>query len=153
MKFNPLSLLLLFVLVASAVAQSPNTATMMVVVVDQNGAVVNDAKVSVLNTATGDLREAVSGTDGRATFAALSLTGTYKITVSREGFGNEERDNLTLRSGETATIKVTLLAGSQAAEVTVYGTTQGVRADPLIGLPLRGEPINETPILGRKTTT
>ena len=150
----PLSLtLLLFALITSAAAQSPNTATMMVVVVDQNGAVVNDAKVSVLNAATGDLREAVSGTDGRATFAALSLTGTYKVTVSRQGFGNEERDNLTLRSGETATIKVTLLAGSQTAEVTVFGTAEGVRSDPQIGLPLASKVIDETPILGRKVST
>jgi carboxypeptidase family protein len=145
--------LILCALIASVVAQSPNTATMIVVVNDQTGAVINDAKVSVINTATGDTRDAISGTDGAATFPALSLTGTYKITVSREGFGNEEREGLTLRSGETATVKVTLLAGSQAAEVTVYGTAEGVRADPQVGLPLTPEQINETPILGRKVST
>ncbi len=41
---------------------------MIVVVDDQTGAVVKDAKVSVVNTATGDSREAVSGDDGSATF-------------------------------------------------------------------------------------
>src|ERR1700741_3182381 len=136
----------------TAVAQSPNTATMIVVVNDQTGAVIRDAKVSVVNVATGASREAVSGDDGAATFAALSLTGTYKVTVSREGFGNEERDGLALRSGETATLKVTLQAGSQNAEVTVYGTAEGVRADPQIGLPLPSQQIDETPILGRKTS-
>jgi hypothetical protein len=159
MKLNTASFL--FVLLAAfltfvaapVAAQSPNTATMMVVVSDQTGAVIRDARVTVLNTATGDSREAVSGGDGTATFAALSLTGTYKVTVSREGFAAEERSDLTLRSGETATVKVTLLAGSQKAEVTIYGTTEGVRADPQIGLPLRSEQINETPILGRKTST
>ncbi|HYK22637.1 MAG TPA: TonB-dependent receptor, partial [Pyrinomonadaceae bacterium] len=149
-----LRLILLIVLMCALVAaQSPNTATMIVLVVDQTGALVKDAKVSVLNTATGNLREAVSGSDGSATFPALSLTGTYKVTVSREGFGNEERDNLTLRSGETATVKVTLLAGSQNAEVTIYGTLEGVRSDPQISLPLRSEEINETPVLGRKTSS
>ncbi len=137
----------------TTLAQSPNTASMIVVVADQTGAVVKDAKVSVANTATGDSRDAVTGTDGAATFPGLSLTGTYKVTVAREGFGNEERSGLTLRSGETATIKVTLVAGSPNAEVTIYGTTEGVRADPLIGIPLRSDRINETPILGRKTTT
>ena len=152
--FLPLPYIVIIILVAMPVlAQSPNTATMIVSVADQTGAVVKDAKVSVENSATGDTRDAISGTDGAATFPGLSLTGTYKVTVSREGFGNEERTGLTLRSGETATIKVTLLAGSQNAEVTVYGTAEGVRADPLIGLPLRTEQINETPILGRKTTT
>ena len=138
---------------ATGFAQSPNTATMIIVVTDQTGALVNDAKVMVVNNATGDSREAVSGADGAATFSGLSLTGTYKVTVSREGFGTEERNDLTLRSGETATLKVALLAGSQHADVTVFGTADGVRADPLIGLPLNSEQINETPILGRKTTT
>jgi len=144
-------LLLLFA--APVFAQSPNTATMIVVVADQTGSVINDAKVAVVNNDTGDTRDAVSGSDGTATFSGLSLTGTYKVTVSRQGFANEEREGLTLRSGETATLKVILLAGSQHAEVTVFGTTEGVRADAQIGLPLRTDQINETPILGRKTTT
>jgi hypothetical protein len=144
---------ILLLIAAPAFAQSPNTATITVIVQDQTGAVVKDARVAVQNTATGDSRDTISGGDGAATFPGLSLTGTYKVTVSREGFGNEERDGLTLRSGETATIKVTLLAGSQKAEVTVYGTAEGVRADPLVGIPLNSERINETPILGRKTTT
>ena len=136
-----------------AAAQSPNTATMIVVVVDQTGAVVKDAKVSVVNTATGAVREAVSGSDGSVTISALPLTGTYTLAVSREGFGSEERKGVTLRSGETATLKVTLLVGSEKAEVTVFGTTQGVRANPQIGLPVDSKQIDETPILGRKATT
>ena len=136
----------------TAAAQSPNNATMIVVVNDQTGAVIKDAQVSVVNVATGASREAVSGDDGAATFAALLLTGTYKVTVSRQGFGNEEREGLVLRSGETATLKVMLQAGSQKAEVTVFGTAEGVRAEPQIGLPLPSQQIDETPILGRKTS-
>jgi hypothetical protein len=134
-------------------AQSPNTATMIVVVVDQTGAVVKDAKVSVVNNATGAVREAVSGSDGSATIPALSLTGTYTASVSKDGFGNEELKDITLRAGETATLKVKLLVGSQKEEVTVYGTTEGVRADPQIGSRLDSPTIDETPILGRKATT
>lgn len=156
MKLKPLSLLLIGLLTlfaAPVFAQSPNTATMIVIVTDQAGAVVNDAKVTVVNNDTGASREASSGSDGTATFSGLSLTGTYKITVAGQGFANEERNNLTLLSGETATVKVTLQAGSQNAEVVIYGTAEGVRADPLVGLPLRADQITETPILSRKTTT
>src|SRR5215217_6535366 len=110
-----LLLLTLLALAAAmpAAAQSPNTASMIVVVADQNGAVVPDAKVSVVNTATGDVREAVSGSDGSATIPALSLTGSYTVGVSKDGFGSEERTDITLRAGETATLKVTLLVGSE----------------------------------------
>ena len=45
----------------SVKAQSPNTSSMIVVVVDQNGAVVKDAKVSVVNDATGAVRDVVTG--------------------------------------------------------------------------------------------
>src|ERR1043165_79937 len=94
-------LLLLALLTFAAMplaAQSPNTASLIVVVVDQNGAVVNDAKVSVVNNATGAQRDALSGGDGGATIPGLSLTGTYTVSVSKEGFGNEQRTDIALRS-------------------------------------------------------
>jgi len=140
-------------LLASVYAQSPNTAAMIVVVVDQNGAVVPTARIAVVNSATSDQRDAVSGTDGSVTFSGLSLTGTYVVSITKDGFGSEERKDITLRSGETATLRVALLPGSQAAEVTVYGTAEGVRADPQIGRSFDGRIIDETPILGRKITT
>src|SRR5258705_845342 len=121
--------------------------------VEKSGAVVRHAKVEVVTAGTGAVREATSGSDGSATVPALSLTGTYAVSVSKEGFGTEERMDITLRSGETATLKVTLLPGSQQAEVTVYGTAEGVRSNPQIGLPLNSPQIDETPILGRKATT
>jgi hypothetical protein len=147
-------LIALFAFIAAPVgAQSPNTATMIIVVVDQTGAVVKDAKVSVVNVATGAVREVVTGSDGVATIPALSLTGTYTVGVSRDGFGAEERTDITLRSGETATLKVKLHVGSEKAAVTIYGTAEGVRADSQIGRRLDGPQIDETPILGRKVTT
>ncbi|HEY9500334.1 MAG TPA: TonB-dependent receptor [Pyrinomonadaceae bacterium] len=141
------------VLVAPVLGQSPNTAALIVVVIDQNGAVVPAAKVAVLNSATSDRRDAVSGGDGSVTFSGLSLTGTYTVTISKDGFGSEERKDITLRSGETAQLRVALLAGSQSAEVTIYGTTEGVRSDPQIGARLDSHRIDETPILGRKVTS
>jgi len=150
----PMLLMALLAFIATPTrAQSPNTATMIVAVVDQAGAVVKDAKVLVVNNATGAVREAVSGSDGSATIPALSLTGTYTVGVSREGFGAQELKDITLRSGETATLKVKLLVGPEKAEVIVYGAAEGVRADPQIGRRLDGLQIDETPILGRKVTT
>jgi Carboxypeptidase regulatory-like domain len=134
-------------------AQSPNTATMIVDVVDQSGAVVTDAKVLVTNAATGVAREAATGSDGNATLPALSLTGTYTISVSKPGFGNEELKDVALRSGETATLTVRLTVGSAKAEVTVYGTAEGVRADSQIGRRIDAQQIDEIPILGRKAST
>src|SRR6185436_14963264 len=134
-------------------AQSPNNSSIVVLVTDQTGAVLKDANVSVTNKQTGAVREAMSGADGSASFPALSLTGTYSVLVSKQGFGDESRDNITLRSSETATLRVKLLVGQEKTEVTVIGTKQGVRADSQIGVTLDSQTIDEQPILGRKITT
>ena len=146
------ALLVAFTALAAS-AQSPNTASMIVTAVDQNGAVVRGANVSVMNTATGAVREVVSGETGSATIAALPLTGEYKVSVTMSGFTAEDVTGLSLRAGETVTVKVTLVASGGTSQVTVYGTTEGVRTTPQIGLPLGTEQINETPILGRKTSS
>jgi carboxypeptidase family protein/TonB-dependent receptor-like protein len=138
---------------AVAVAQSPGTGSILVVVVDQTGGVVTGATVTVINSATGAAREVVSGQDGSARIAALSLTGSYTITVTKTGFTAEDVHRLTLRAGEIATVKVTLVATGGKTDVVVYGTAQGVRADAQIGRSLDAPIIDETPILGRKVTT
>jgi len=145
--------LLMSVLAVPALAQSPNTAAILVVVVDQTGGVVDGAKIAVINNATGATRDLTSGSEGSATVAALSLTGTYAIHVTKAGFTTEDVPDLTLRAGETATIKVKLVASGGKTEVVVYGTEQGVRADSQIGRRLDSPAIDETPILGRKITT
>lgn len=143
----------LLLLTSPALAQSPNTSTIVVLVSDQSGALVAGASVAITNTLTGSVREVASGTDGTAVFPALSLTGNYLVVVSKSGFAGEERADVTLRAGETATLKVRLLVGSAKAEVTVYGTAQGVRDDAQIGRRLDSPTIDETPILGRKIST
>jgi len=153
MKTFVSSIALLFLLIAPLAAQTPNTATLVVDVVDQAGAAVSGARVSLVNTATRAAREAVTGSDGTTTLPALSLTGTYDVTVSKEGFGNDERKNIALRSGETSTLRFKLLVGAQSADVTVYGTTEGVRADPQIGRSFDYKQIDATPILGRKLSS
>src|SRR5262245_46530392 len=144
---------LIGVTAADAAAQSPNNASIVVLVTDQSGAVIRDAKVLVTNEQTGATREAVSSGEGSASFPALSLTGTYSVVVTKQGFGDESRGGLALRSGETATVKVKLLVGTEKTEVTVIGTNKGVRADAQIGVQLDSKTIDQTPILGRKVTT
>ncbi len=134
-------------------AQTPNTASLVVAVVDQSGAIVNDAKVTVLNNATGATRETASGPDGSATVSALPLTGTYTVSVAKAGFTADDATNLVLRAGETATVRMRLVVTGGKSEVTVYGTEQGVHSDAQIGRRMDSPEIDETPILGRKIGT
>src|SRR3954471_19187741 len=151
--FILLAAIIFVVATAPTFAQSPNTSTIVVLVTDPSGASVVGAAVTVTNDRTGATRDAVSGADGSATLAALPLTGTYTVAVAKQGFGTEERKDVTLRAGETATLKVKLLVGPEQAQVTVYGTTAGVRADAQIGRRLDSPQLDETPILGRKVSS
>jgi carboxypeptidase family protein len=142
---------LVFVLLsAPAWAQSPNTSALVVTVVDQTGGVVSGAQVAVVNTATGAARDAASGADGSATLPALPIGGSYTVTVSKQGFTSEEIHDVALRAGETATVRVKLVASGGQSEVTVYGTTAGVHNDPELGTRLDVPQIEEAPLLGRK---
>jgi Carboxypeptidase regulatory-like domain/TonB dependent receptor len=153
MKRNLLILAGLMLASTPAAAQSPNNAAIVVVVRDPSDALVPGAAVKVTNTATGAVREATTGPDGSVTVAALPLTGGYKVAVVLSGFTARDVMGLTLRPGEKATVKVKLeVAGSQS-EVTVFGTAEGVRADPQIGRALDHREVDGTPILGRKVTT
>jgi len=109
---------------APSLAQSPNTATLVVFVVDQTGAVVPDARITVLNVATGATRDAGSGADGSTTLAALQVSGEYTVTVARSGFNTEHVRGVILRAGETASVRVKLVASGGQSEVTVYGTAE-----------------------------
>ena len=135
---------------SAAFAQSPNTATLTVSVDDQTGGVLPGATVSVTNTATGAARTATSGPDGTVTIAALPIGGSYTISVTLEGFSPEEVRGVVLRAGETAAVRVKLVASGGTSEVTVYGTASGVRNDPELGTRLDADRIEETPLLGRK---
>ena len=148
-----LSFLIMSAVIAPLAAQSPNSASMTVVVVDESGAVLNGAKISVVNSATDAVRETVSGADGSATIPALPLTGTYVVKVSKSGFTDQEATGIALRSGETATVRVKLAVSGSRAEVTVFGSTEGVRSDPEIGVSYEAAQLDETPVLGRKLSS
>lgn len=139
--------------VTAALAQSPNTASLIVLVQDPAGHLVHDAQITLTNSATGAARTAVTAADGAVTLPALPLTGTYTAAVSKPGFTTEERPGISLRAGETATLRVKLAVGAAKAEVTVFGTVEGVRADPQLGQRLDSARVDQTPVLGRKVTS
>src|ERR1700752_174260 len=74
---------LILVLFITAPAQS--TATLSGRVVDQNGASIIGAKVSVTNEATGASRSGETDRDGNYVIAALTV-GSYRMDVQATGF-------------------------------------------------------------------
>src|SRR5262245_57584937 len=105
-----LALILLASAALPALAQTPNTATLTVVVLDQTGGAVKDAKVTIINNSTGASRDAMSGADGSATTPGLPVVGLYTVRVTKQGFTADDDTNLTLLAGQSAAVRVKLVA-------------------------------------------
>jgi hypothetical protein len=147
-------LIVLFVAMAqSLLAQTADTATIRGQVLDQNGAAIVGAQVSITNQITGFHREVRTADAGYYNLAGLPLTGRYKLSLASQGFATKEISDVELRAGEAATINVTLAPDITRSEVTVLGTAEGVKSDSAqLNVRLDSQKIEETPVFGRKTT-
>ena len=85
---------------------------------DSSGAVVPDATVSALNTATGVTTTRRASASGVYTISPL-LPGTYSVTVTNTGFNSFKQDNVVVDALANVGLNVTLQPGSQTETVTV----------------------------------
>ena len=113
--------LLLFLAPAALLAQAQTTGNVRGAVVDDAGAPIADAAVTLRSQELGIERVAATGERGDFLFARLPV-GTYALEVTREGM-QPQAVTFTLAIGETKPLEVTLSTGETVAEeVTVYGT-------------------------------
>src|SRR5438876_8713277 len=102
----PLSTALLL-LAATSTLQAQATATINGRVVDQGGAVLPGATVTVTDAATGSTRAAMSNAEGLYSVPALN-SGTYTIKAELAGFAPQARTNIELLTGATLTVDLQL---------------------------------------------
>jgi len=118
------ALWLAFVGVASA--QVSNTGTIQIVVADADGGRVPGVTVTAMAADTITKRMVVTGGQGTATLEALAPSAQYVVTVRLLGFKDQTREQILVRSGQTASLSFTL---------TVAGVTEVVQvtaATPLV---------------------
>lgn len=99
------------------------TGELMGAIYDPSGAVIVGAKVALTNTATGAVREAVSGSAGLYRFTALPVVGTYTLAVDHEGFHHFEVSGIVVSVGLTVTQDVHMELGVATQTVTVEAGT------------------------------
>lgn len=97
------------------------------VVSDSNGAALPSASVVVRNIETGAERTVATDSDGVYRLPLLPL-GTYRITVEAANFKRHVREGVTLTTGQTATVNVSLEPGAVSETVTI--TSDAPIADP-----------------------
>ena len=85
---------------------------------DSTSAVVPAASVTLTNSSTGTARAATTGTDGQYFIPNIN-PGAYKLTVALQGFKTFTVENLTLETGQSATVDATLELGTSTQQVTI----------------------------------
>jgi hypothetical protein len=95
-----------------------DTATIVGNVLDQTGAAIPAAHVTLLNVATQFKREVETDANGR--YVASSIpTGEYVITVTKTGFETLKRSNVQLTAASTLQVDMAMQLGSETQSVSV----------------------------------
>ena len=152
LRFKPAILLLVLVLLsATMVFAQTSRGTVSGVVTDPTGAIVPNAKVTLVELATTTSRETVTNAAGIYRFDSVSL-GLHKVSVTAPGFNKAEATNVEVRANTVASADFTLKIGSTQETVTVEAASAQVAlqtddqqrggtlaSDSLINLPVSGQ--------------
>jgi len=144
--------LLLFVFANQAFAQSRTAAEVRGTVLDQQGAAVTGATVTITNVLTGVSQKFTTNSDGL--YDAPSVPpGKYTISFEKVGFARFERSGIDLDL-ETITINATLQVGSIHESITVTGEASMVETDtPQGSTTVTSKAIADTPNVGHSWIT
>jgi hypothetical protein len=135
---------------ASLAQQS--TASVRGFVSDPSSAVVPGATVKIVNVATGAIRESKSLDTGAYAFEALTA-GTYRLTATKEGYGQTILENIVLAVGQTANLDVHLKVGSTSEQVTVTSEVPLVDTNEShIGTVVDERAVRDLPLQSRQFT-
>jgi len=121
-------------------------------VVDTTGAVVPNAKVTLLNTDQGLSLETVSGTGGEFSFSPVRI-GNYTLTVAATGFEKTTQQHLTLNVAQTLRVPVELKPGAATETVEVTTAPPQLQTDESsVGQVVSEQSVNNLPLNGRNFT-
>ena len=109
-----------------AVAQV-DTGQLSGTITDVTGAVIPNAKIVLVNTATGLVRTLLSGNSGEFTFSGLPV-GSYKTSVTAAGFSTYQTD-LTISVGSRATLDAKLSTGATDTVVEVAAQDESTQVN------------------------
>ncbi|HEY7170401.1 MAG TPA: TonB-dependent receptor [Vicinamibacterales bacterium] len=125
------------------------TATINGRVVDQGGAVLPGATITVTDASTGVSRDTVSNNEGIYSVPGL-VAGTYGVKAELPGFAPQTRNNIVLPIGTTLTVDLQLgLAGVQE-NVTVSGTVPLVETtQSVVAASILQTEVQQLPMLNR----
>lgn len=118
-------------------------------VFDSSGAVVPQAKISVVNEATSVTRSSETRSDGTFTFTPLEI-GSYSVAAEATGFQKVTQTHIKLDIQQQVVINFTLKPGELSQNVEVTGVAPLLQTqNASIGQVVGARQINDLPLNGR----
>jgi hypothetical protein len=114
---------LILALAGVASAQVSNTGTISVVVSDTAGGRMPGVTVTASAPDTITTRTAVTDAEGLAVLEALAPSNQYTVVAEIQGFTNATRERILVRSGQTASLNLSLSVAGVTEAVTVSAAT------------------------------
>ncbi|HXG64161.1 MAG TPA: carboxypeptidase-like regulatory domain-containing protein, partial [Blastocatellia bacterium] len=107
------------------------TATLSGTVVDQTGAVVPGASISVVDAARGLKRQATTNDEGYFIIPLLPPS-TYSVTIERQGFASAQVKDVVLNVTDHVALKIELQVGQVGESVDVRGGAPLINESPAV---------------------
>lgn len=145
---------LILVFTTSTLLAQTVTGSITGVITDQTGAVVPKAEVTAENTATGVKTREVTNNTGTYTIRFLPV-GSYRITVTSQGFSTQTVPVFALEINQTAKIDASLQPGNTTNTVEVNETATPIlnTSDASLGITLTANEIANFPLNGGNFST
>jgi hypothetical protein len=126
------------------------TATIVGNVRDATGAVIGGAKVEARNVETGLVRNTVSTDTGDFEIPLLPISGSYTVSVSKEGFQTSQFTGIRLQVDQRARLDTTLNVGATTERVLVSDVAPILNTESgAIGQVIGNKTIVDLPLNGR----
>jgi len=136
-------------LFSSGAAPQTQLATIFGAIADPSGAVIPEAKVTIVNQSTGLKRTTLTDSTGQYHIAGLP-TGNYSVRVQKEGFQTQIREGIVLTSASEIMMNLSLSVGEVEGQVTVSADLPTIDSTTsTVGAGIPEGTIAELPLNGR----
>ena len=126
-----------------------STGTIRGTIADPSGAVIPNAQVTAVATTTGISRTAASNDSGIFVLPDLPI-GTYSLKIDAKGFATQDRPGITLITGQTIDLPISLSVGTQSTRVTVTTELQQIQTTTsTVAQSITQEQMQSLPLNGR----
>jgi hypothetical protein len=135
------------VLFAVPVLRAQSTlGTITGLVTDSSGAVVPNAVVAAVNTATGVRAQTVGSSTGNYVIPNLQI-GTYDLTVSVTGFKTFQRSGIGIRSNDNIRVDATLELGAATERIEISAEAPPLRTESTeVSTTMENKLVNDVPL-------